>query len=129
MPGGYSSGYSSGYGATTFTPDTYGVPLNAETQGGEGEQHSMWRHFGTPIQVGYTVLITSGVATTAPGTVSPDTNDIRGNSTEVPNATATYSGVDTGSGEGGLAWFRGGITYAITNAEQTILQTAGYTMD
>lgn len=98
----------------TFTPDTYTVPLNDE-EVGHAARFSMWRHYGAPIPVGYSVLITSGAATTAPGTISPTTNDI--------------ADADAGSGEGGKAWFRGGITYTITSAEQTILCAAGYDND
>lgn len=98
-----------------FTPETYGKPILPETQGGETEEYSMWRHYGTPIQVGYSVLITGGEATPSPGTVSPTNGDC--------------NAADTGSGEGGLAWFRGGITYTVSDAEETILVAAGYTMD
>ncbi|GAG37587.1 unnamed protein product, partial [marine sediment metagenome] len=51
--------------------------------------------------------------------------DIKGNP-EVPNATASYSGADAGSGEQGLAWFVGGRTYTVTSDENTILVAAGY---
>ncbi len=74
----------------------------------------MWRHYGTPIPVGYSVVITSGVATPSPGTVSI--------------LTTTVNDADTGSGDGGLAWFRGGIEYTVTDAEGVILTTAGYTL-
>lgn len=97
-----------------FIPPTYGVPIKPETQGGESAKYSMWRHYNTPIPVGYSVLITSGTATPSPGTVSPTTTNIQ-------NA-------DAGSGEGGKAWFRGGITYNVTSAEETILEAAGYTV-
>jgi hypothetical protein len=71
----------------------------------------VWRHFdGVP--AGYSVLITSGVASTYPGRTSPSAGEI--------------AAADTGSGEGGQAWFRGGITYTVTDAERTILQAAGY---
>lgn len=99
----------------SFTPPTYGVPLNPETQGGEAEKYSMWRHYGGAIQTAYSVLITNGAATPAPGVVAPNINDV--------NAT------DPGSGEGGLSWFRGGQTYQITDAEGTILEEAGYELD
>ena len=95
----------------TFIPPTYGDPIGPEADG-HSERYSMWRHYGTPIKVGYSVLITDGTATTAPGRVSPTADDI--------------AGADTGSGEGGLAWFRGGISYTITSAEETILTAAGY---
>ena len=73
---------------------------------------SLWRHYGVPIATGYSVLITSGTATTAPGKISPTAGEI--------------AAADSGSGEGGLAWFRGGIAYTITSAEETILNAAGY---
>ena len=97
----------------TFTPDTYTIPINPESNG-HGEQHSMWRHYQGVIPVGYSVLITSGTATTSPGVVSPTADQI--------------AAADAGSGEGGLAWFRGGITYTVTSAEGTALTAAGYTV-
>ena len=111
----------------SFTPPTYGVKINDETQGGEPARYSLWRHYGTPIQTGYVVLIRSGAANASPGTVTPNSmTQITGNA-EVPNATANYTAADDGSGEGGLAYFRGGIQYTITAAEDTILKAAGYT--
>ena len=73
---------------------------------------SLWRHYGLPIQTSYSVLITGGVATTAPGKISPTAGEI--------------ADADAGSGEGGKAWFRGGISYTITDAEETILCAAGF---
>lgn len=73
-----------------------------------------WANYGAPIPVGYSVLITDGEATPAPGTVSPTAGDI--------------AATDAGSGEGGKAWFRGGISYTLTSAEETILTDAGYTV-
>ena len=96
----------------TFSPPTYKIPINPETQGGEGAEHSLWRQYLGVIPVGYSVLITSGTATTYPGVASPSADDV--------------AAADTGSGEGGLAWFRGGIEYTITSAEKTILEAAGY---
>lgn len=95
----------------TFIPDTHSEAIGPEGNG-HSERFSMWRHYGTPIAVGYSVLITGGTATTAPGRVSPTADDI--------------AGADAGSGEGGKAWFRGGISYTITSAEETILTDAGY---
>ena len=96
----------------TFIPPTYTVPLNDETQANHGPQHSLWRHYQGVIPTSYSVLITSGAATAYPGTVSPSADDI--------------AGADTGSGEGGLAWFRGGIAYTVTAGEASALTTAGY---
>lgn len=111
----------------TFTPPTYNLPLNPETQGGEPPRYSMWRHYGSPIPVGYVVLITDGVATPSPGIKTANSmTQITGNS-DVPNAEASYSGCDTGSGNGGLAYFSGGREYTITAAEDTIIKAAGYT--
>ena len=93
----------------TFTPTTYGMPIPTE-----GEKFSLWRHYGLPIQTSYSVLITGGVATTAPGKISPTAGEI--------------ADADTGSGEGGKAWFRGGIAYTVTSAEAVILAAAGYTI-
>jgi len=111
----------------SFTPPTYTIPINPETEGGEPERYSMWRHFGSPIPVGYVVLIRSSVASTYPGLKSPNyMTQITGNA-EYSNAEASYTACDSGSGEGGLAYFRGGIEYTITAAEDTIIKAAGYT--
>lgn len=60
------------------------------------------------------MFITGGVATASPGVTSP--------------AIDTIAAADSGSGEGGKAWFRGGLTYQVTAAEKTILEAAGYTV-
>lgn len=91
----------------TFTPGTYKGRI--VTPRG---RHNIWR-FMNWRDVGYNVLITGGVATPSPGVISPDADAL--------------AAADSGSGEGGIAWFRGGITYPITGAEDTILQAAGYT--
>jgi len=99
----------------TFTPTTYGIGISTQPRTGRYAQHKpMWRHYGAPIKVGYSVLITSGTATASPGRVSPSVDDI--------------NNADAGSGEGGQAWFRGGITYTVTAAEKVILVAAGYTV-
>jgi hypothetical protein len=110
-----------------FTPETYLQPINDESLG-HGEEFSLWRHYAGVIPTPYVVIITGGVANASPGTVSPSVHDIKGNA-EVPNATASYTGADAGSGDAGLAVFTGGITYTVTSAEETILLAAGYTMD
>lgn len=97
---------------STFTPPTYTMPLNDEDVG-HGSRFSLWRHYQGVIPTGYSVLITDEEATAAPGTVSPTAGDI--------------AAADSGSGEGGKAWFRGGIPYVVTDAEVTILTNAGYT--
>jgi len=99
----------------TFTPPTRNEAITGKEQvvGGDASHASMWRHYGSPIPVGYTVLITSGVATTSPGRIAPTTDDI--------------AGADAGSGDADLAYFRGGQEYTITAAEDTILKAAGYT--
>lgn len=90
----------------TFTPPTYNTGIVHD------RQSPLWRFYDDAIEVGYSVLITGGTATAAPGVVSPPIGDV--------NAT------DDGSGENGRAWFRGGIPYEITSAEETILTNAGY---
>ena len=107
-----------------FTPPTFKVPLNADDNG-HGEEFSLWRHYGNVIETPYVVLITGGVVTPYPGVVSPTVHDMKGNA-EVPNATASYTGADVGSGEGGRAVFYGGRTYDITDAEAFLLLAAGY---
>ena len=110
-----------------FTPTTFTTPINDETFG-HPKESSLWRHYSGVIPTPYVVLITDGVATPSPGTVSPSVNDMRGNA-NVPNATASYSGADAGSGDAGYAIFTGGRTYTVTSAEETILLAAGYSMD
>jgi hypothetical protein len=111
MSTGFSSGFSSGYGNPKFRPDTYFAHRRAETVN-HSERFSLWRYFdGVPTE--YVVIITSGVASPAPGRTSPSVDDI--------------NDADSGSGEQGLAVFRGGRLYEITGAENVILTTAGYT--
>lgn len=110
-----------------FTPETFGEAVGREARHRESG-HSMWRLYGTPIPTPYVVIITGGVATPSPGVVSPSVHDIKGNP-EVPNATASYTGADAGSGDDGRAVFTGGRTYTVTAGEETILLAAGYTMD
>jgi len=64
--------------------------------------------------VGYTVIITDGVASALPGRTVP--------------TTAELAAADAGSGDGGKAVFSNGVTYTVTAGEQTILETAGYTV-
>ena len=98
----------------TFTPPTYFMPWGPENAAGFGEKWSLWRHYDG-IPTGYVVLITSGVATASPGRASVTTDEILA--------------ADSGSGDDGRAHFRGGIGYAVTTAEKTILEAAGYTVD
>ena len=99
----------------SFTPTTYDGP--SRMAGPELNHRSigtdMWRHF-RQLPIGFHVLITAGVATASPGRTDVTTSDIED--------------ADLGSGEGGQAWFRGGLTYTVTDAEDTILTTAGYTI-
>ena len=112
---------------STFTPTTYGEAIGAENKD-HPTGHSMWRLYGTPIPTPYTVIITSGVASPSPGVTHPSLHDLKGNA-EVPNATASYAGADSGSGDDGRAVFTGGRTYTVTAGEETILLAAGYSMD
>ena len=99
----------------TFTPTTYDGPSRMAGRELNHRQvgHDMWRFF-RQLPIGYHVLIESGVATASPGRTNVSTEDI--------------DDADSGSGEGGKAWFRGGLTYIVTAAEDTILTTAGYTV-
>lgn len=100
----------------TFTPPTYNlnIPDRREETQGAANDNMFWGHYGKAIPTGYSVLITGGVATASPGTITPTAGDIADS--------------DSGSGEGGKAWFRGGNVYTVTSAEQTILEAAGYTV-
>ena len=89
----------------SFTVPTFDVPVDNE----------LGKH-GISFPRSYTVVIASGVATPSPGAyglVDPD--DI-------------FDVADVGSGEGGMAVFRYGLTYTVTAGEETILTTAGYTV-
>lgn len=92
----------------TFTPPTYQKRFAPEREGG----FDLMRHYQFP--VGYSVLITGGVATPSPGRTVPTQSDI--------------DAADDGSGFGGKAAFIGGRTYTVTSAEKTILEAAGYTV-
>jgi hypothetical protein len=85
-----------------------------ETDGPHAPVFSLWRYFADGIATQRVVIITSGVANASPG-----------------YATATvdqFNNADAGSGENGLAVFRGGVTYTVTAGEDTILTAAGYTV-
>lgn len=92
----------------SFTPPTYNQPV----------QNPLGKH-GVSFPVGYIVYI--------------DTND------DVYQATAimgTFSehrspggfAIASGSGDGGYAVFRRGITYEVSGDEGTLLTNAGYTV-
>ena len=88
--------------------------MQTEISQGVSNENMFWVHYGKAIPTGYSVLITGGAASASPGLISPTAGDI--------------AAADSGSGEGGKAWFRGGITYTVTEAEKTILEAAGYTV-
>ena len=90
----------------TFTPPTYENRFAPERPGG----FDLMRFYRFP--VGYSVLITGGVATPHPGRTVPSTDEI--------------NSADVGSGFGNRAAFIGGRTYEVTAGEKTILETAGY---
>ena len=95
--------------AYTFTPPTYDTPWASPRKRGD-----LWR-FYSGFPTGYSVLITAGVATTHPGTVSPSMD--------------TINAADAGSGYNSKGAFMGGRTWTVTSAEKTILEAAGYTVD
>ena len=99
-----------------FTPGTTGQAiLGAENHSTRVPQHdSMWRLYGTPVGVGYSVIITGGVVTPAPGRIGASVDDL--------------AGADSGSGDNGLSVFTRGATYSISEAEKDILVAAGYSM-
>lgn len=94
--------------AWSFTPTTHKGSI---VQG--RQRHNIWRYMNWR-DVGYNVIITGGVANTTPGSIAPESD--------------TIAAADSGSGEGGKAWFRGGITYSVNGSENTILTTGGYTV-
>ena len=94
--------------AGVFTPPTYRVSFADENESGP----SLMRWFSFP--VGYTVIITGGVATPYPGVAVP--------------RSSTMEAADAGSGDNGKAVFRNGVSYTVTDAERTALRAAGYTV-
>ena len=94
-----------------FTPDTYdGVSRMAGPEQNHKGVPDFWR-FYRQLPVGYHVLITGGSATAFPGVQGVTTEEL--------------DDADSGSGEGGKAWFRGGQTYRITGAEYDDIAAAG----
>lgn len=97
----------------TFMPPTYVVPYGrGQNQEAGHPTYDVHRWLGG-FNRSYVVLITDSTVSTYPGVKSLDTDDI-----EAANA---------GSGEGGKAYFRGGTTYTVTDAEAALLYAAGYT--
>lgn len=84
----------------TFEPPTYQVRNLPERNDG----YSLMRYYSEPF--GYSVLIEGGVATPFPGELAPSMDRI---------AAAD-------------AVFMGGHKHTVTAGEQTILETAGYTV-
>lgn len=103
-----------------WSPPTFNMPLDRKSM--------LWRQYGKPIPTPYVVMIIGGVVTPYPGLVNVSTRTKFGNA-EVPNAVASYTGADSGSGEGGRAVWYGGRVYTITDAEKALLAAAGYSMD
>lgn len=95
----------------TFTPPTYEQAFIREE--GSNQAQGLMRHYD--FSVGYSVLITGGVATTYPGRTVPTQDDI--------------DAADSGSGLGGKAAFIGGRVYEVTEEEGSLLSSAGYTVE
>ncbi len=98
----------------TFTPPTFTQRINPDPiEERTGGRAGLWRHYGGAIQVGYSVVIdTDDNVTTYPG--------------QSGMSMDTINTAKAGSGENGIAWFRGGIPYTITAGEETLLTAAGY---
>ncbi len=80
------------------------------------EEYSMWRHF-SGIATARTIIITGGVASAAPGLVSPFQNELDAADTSTSTA-------------GGKAiWYSTNELQTVTSAEGTIFITAGYVVD
>jgi hypothetical protein len=94
----------------TFTPPTYFVPWTKLTDQGDPKQRLFRFYDGVP--AAYSVIITGGAASDAPGQIGPTTEEILA--------------ADAGSGDEGRAVFQGGRSYTITGTEETILTAAGY---
>lgn len=95
---------------TTFIAPTYRVPYGRE----EPKEWSLFRYYDG-FEREYVVIIDGGTPSTYPGLVSP--------------STSTLAGADSGSGENGLAIFRGGRSYEISASEESALNSAGYTSE
>lgn len=92
---------------TDFTPPTYNQPI----------KNRLGQH-GVAFPVGKIVYICS--------------NDDVHETTLIIGAFSEHTcpdgnGFKSGSGDGGYALFRRGLTYTITASEDTLLQAAGYT--
>jgi len=94
--------------AYTFTPPTFTQPWLGTKKPGD------LLRFYDGVPTGYSVLITSGAASTYPGVVWPSLDSL--------------NAADAGSGLGNKSAFVGGRTYPVTSAERTILIAAGYTV-
>ncbi len=80
------------------------------------KEYSMWRHF-SGIATARTIIITGGVASAAPGLVSPLQTqlDVADDSTSTPGGKAI--------------WYSTNETQTVTSAEGAIFTTAGYVVD
>lgn len=98
----------------TFTPPTHKAKLAPEEEG-HSKKWSLWRHYNW-LDEGRTVIIDGG-------TVIPEAS-------AGPRLFTTdeLAAADSGSGENGLAVFRGARTYTVNSTESTKLQAAGYTV-
>lgn len=97
-------------GKHAFIPPTYRQSFDPEPNRHGKYALMRWYSF----EVGYSVLITDGVATTYPGKTVP--------------TTAEILAADSGNGDGGRAMFSNGATYLVNEDEKTILEAAGYTV-
>ncbi len=108
---GYVTGYQDNSAGYVFTPTAtgYSMPINAETQGGEGPDHSLWRHYDKPIPVQATIIYTSGTSVKVQGPIG-----------------ATIEAADAGSGRGDKMVFRTpGVDFPITDAEALVIIADG----
>ena len=104
--------------------ETYDVPHQPETlmskprrgQKTHPREYSMWRHF-SGIATARTIIITGGVASAAPGLVSPFQNEID----DADTSTSTVGGK--------AVWYSTNKLQTVTSAEGTIFITAGYVVD
>ncbi len=115
----YKDGYAGGYGQelplTLFTAPLYNEKWGDE-RASHGKEWSLWRYFEPVVQTVQTVIISGGVVipTATEGTATL--------------TAAQIAGADSGTGENGLAVFRGKLNHTVSTSEASLLVAAGYTV-
>ena len=104
-------------GMATLAMTYWLTPWKAESVG-HAAKHSLWRWFDG-FRNPHMVIITSGVANTAPGYATSNIDDIQGADSS-DSATVAYEGL--------AIWTSHHAPHTVTAGEGTILTAAGYTV-